>query len=163
MLITFILSSLALAQTNVAATITVDAEGLRAIRAQMADTLSGTETALTAALTNSATTVTVSSTTGIPGTAVIRIDNELLQVSAKTATTFTVMRGAFGTTAAAHDSGAAVKELAFRTESALLKDIVRQQVKQMLARYPSAAYLAQQAAIATARAAQAAELEAAVQ
>jgi Tfp pilus assembly protein PilX len=64
---------------------------------------------LTAALTAVATTVTVNSTTGFPGAGRITIDDEQINYTGTTATTFTgCTRAQGGTTAAAHASGNAV-------------------------------------------------------
>jgi hypothetical protein len=64
---------------------------------------------LTAALTAAATTVTVNSTAGFPGSGRITIDAEQINYTGTTATTFTgCTRAQGGTTAAAHLSGNAV-------------------------------------------------------
>ncbi|MEK7648989.1 MAG: hypothetical protein AAB400_03690 [Patescibacteria group bacterium] len=71
----------------------------------------GTATAtLSSDHTNAVTTITVGSTAGYPTSGTIRIDNELITYTGTTTTTLTgAARGARGTTAAAHTSGAIVK------------------------------------------------------
>ncbi len=74
-------------------------------------------TTRTSATTAGQTTITVASASGFPpaggGNYFIRIDNEVLQVTAgQGTTTWTVSRGQLGTTAAAHSSGATVTALA---------------------------------------------------
>lgn len=57
-------------------------------------------------LSNSATTITVVSTASFPNTGIVRINNEIISFSAKTATTLTVeTRGFESTTAASHANG----------------------------------------------------------
>src|SRR5688500_7893871 len=64
---------------------------------------------LTAAVTSSATTVTVNSTAAVPSSGVLQIDSELLSYATADATPFTVTRGFSGTTAAAHSANASVR------------------------------------------------------
>jgi len=60
-------------------------------------------------LSNTETTITVVSTLAFPSTGIIRINNELISYSAKTATTFTVQtRGFESTIAANHANGSTV-------------------------------------------------------
>ncbi len=75
--------------------------------------ITGTATTiLNGALNNSATTITVTSTTAFPATGTIEIDRELISYSGKTGVTFTgCVRGFDGTTAAAHLSGVPVYEV----------------------------------------------------
>jgi hypothetical protein len=71
-------------------------------------------TTLSGAITNTATSITVASAMGFPGTAQYRIliDSEILLVTAGAGTTsWTVTRGLEGTTAAAHSSGAVVTHI----------------------------------------------------
>lgn len=64
---------------------------------------------LSAAVTSAAVSLTVTSASGAPAPNFrVRIDNELILVTAATGTTWTVTRGIEGTTAAAHAAGAAV-------------------------------------------------------
>lgn len=69
---------------------------------------------LTAAISDSDTTITVSSTEGFPDTGIIVIEDEHISYSSKTATTFKgnlarpLNRGVEGTEAQAHTSGAQV-------------------------------------------------------
>jgi hypothetical protein len=66
-------------------------------------------TLLNGALNNSATTITVDSTTGFPATGRIDIDSELITYTGVTPTTFTgCVRGANGSTAASHLDNAVV-------------------------------------------------------
>lgn len=68
------------------------------------------ETTLGASLNNSATSLTVASSTGFPsgGDFTIRIDDEFLLVTAVSGTTWTVTRAQEGSSAASHSNGAAV-------------------------------------------------------
>ena len=65
-------------------------------------------TTASAALTASATSLAVANAGGIAANAVIQIDDERMQVTAKSGNTLTLTRGHDGTTAAAHNSGATV-------------------------------------------------------
>lgn len=66
--------------------------------------ITGVTNRLNAALTDSATTVTVVSTTGFSATGTVRIETELITYTGTTATTFTgCTRAASGTKASAHD------------------------------------------------------------
>lgn len=64
---------------------------------------------LTASVTNAATTLTVSSTAGVPSSGVLQIDSELMSYATADATHFTVTRAFSGTGAAAHAANAAVR------------------------------------------------------
>jgi hypothetical protein len=66
-------------------------------------------TFLTAALTNSATSVAVNSTAGLPSTVVAQIDAEYLSCSVTNATTLTCSRAFSGTAAATHAANATVR------------------------------------------------------
>lgn len=76
-------------------------------------------TNLNGALTDVATTVTVDFTEGFLATTFskfsslvyIKIDDEIMKYTATTSTTFTVVRGQLGTSAVAHSSRAAVKQI----------------------------------------------------
>jgi len=81
------------------------------------DLLSGTDwqdtgsTTLNGALNDAAVTITVVATASFKTTGVIEIEDEFITYTGKTATTFTgCTRGAYDSTAAAHDSGKAVAE-----------------------------------------------------
>lgn len=70
-------------------------------------------TTITGSLTNSATSVTVAAATGFPSsypwTAVIdpdTTDEEIVEVSAASGTTLTIVRGVDGSTAKSHSAGA---------------------------------------------------------
>src|SRR5262249_42166641 len=80
----------------------------------------GASTTLSAAVTASATTISVASASGItPGTygVYITIDSETLLVTGANGTTLTVERHQLGTTAAAHTSGAIVQVVTFHVVS----------------------------------------------
>src|SRR6185436_19281130 len=69
----------------------------------------GQATKLSAALNSTATTVTVTSTTGWPDTGFFMIDSEEFTYTGRTSTTFTgVTRGTTGSTAATHNNNAGV-------------------------------------------------------
>ena len=66
-------------------------------------------TTLNGAITSSATTITVVSTSGFSSSGAILIENEVITYTGTTSTTFTgCSRGAYGSTAASHSSGAYV-------------------------------------------------------
>ena len=68
-------------------------------------------TTLDGALTDSATTVTVASTTGFDSAGTLHVGNEQITYTGTTSTTFTgATRGANSTTASAHDSGVQVAQ-----------------------------------------------------
>ena len=68
-------------------------------------------TTLDGSLTDSATTITVASTTGFDSSGTIFIENEQITYTGTTSTTFTgATRGANGTTAASHDSATQVAQ-----------------------------------------------------
>lgn len=70
-------------------------------------------TTLTVALTSSATSMTVTSTTAFGATGTVTIDSEQISYTAKTATTFTgLTRGINSTTAAAHTNSSSVQATA---------------------------------------------------
>ena len=70
-----------------------------------------TTTTLDGALTDSATTITVASTTGFDSSGTIFIENEQITYTGTTSTTFTgATRGANDTTASAHDSATQVAQ-----------------------------------------------------
>lgn len=70
-------------------------------------------TTLNGAITNVETSLVVASAVGFPTTGRfrLRIDNEIIIVTAVAGTTFTVTRGAEGTSAAAHSNGANVYQI----------------------------------------------------
>lgn len=80
-------------------------------------------TALNGALNNSATTITVASTTGFPTAGYITIDAEAISYTGVTATTFTTCtRGADGTAAATHLTAAQVLHTVVAAHHNTLKD-----------------------------------------
>lgn len=69
-------------------------------------------TTLVATITGAATSLTVASSSGFPAANFrIRIDDELMIVTAVVGTTWTVTRGAEGTGATGHSSGAAIQHV----------------------------------------------------
>ena len=72
--------------------------------------VNGCSTTLNGAVTNSATTFTVVSTTCFPTSGVFAVENELVIYTGTTSTTFTgLTRGAFSTAAVAHNNGIATR------------------------------------------------------
>ena len=73
----------------------------------------GAITTLASGITNSSSTLSVDSASGFPtsGNFRIRIDSELIMVTAVSGTTFTITRGIEGTTAASHSGGAEVAQI----------------------------------------------------
>jgi flagellar hook protein FlgE len=70
-----------------------------------------TDVAMVSGLTSTATTLTVDSTADFEGAGFIRIGNEVLAYTGKTATSFTgLTRGSGGTTAAAHNNDAVITQ-----------------------------------------------------
>ncbi len=73
-------------------------------------TSSVSTTALSSGISVGDTTIPVASTAMFPSAGILRIDNELIRYTGKTAATFTgATRGASGTTAAVHSTGAVVE------------------------------------------------------
>lgn len=72
-----------------------------------------TSTLSAAIVSTSATTLAVTSATGFPATGTFRVlvDAEIMQVTGVSGTTFTVVRGVEGTTAATHSSGATIANI----------------------------------------------------
>lgn len=70
-------------------------------------------TTLNGTITSGVTSLTVTSATGFPGSGTfrIRIDDEIMIVTAVSSNVFTVTRGAEGTSAASHTSGATINHL----------------------------------------------------
>ena len=79
-----------------------------AYRARVVTQLVDEQTTASAALTAAATSLAVADASGISATDVIKIDNELMLVTAKSSNTLTLTRGHMNTLAAAHSSGAKV-------------------------------------------------------
>lgn len=75
--------------------------------------IGGVTTTLNGAITNAQTSITVTSSASFPGTYpfTVQIDNEDLEVSNVTGTTWTVTRGVNGTSAAAHANGTTITSL----------------------------------------------------
>lgn len=69
----------------------------------------GCSTTLNGAINNSVTSITVNSQTCFPATGVFAISSEYFIYTASTSTTFTVTRGAFGSTAISHANGTPVR------------------------------------------------------
>lgn len=131
--------------------LTVSADATTSINAWMAGQVSGAPAKQTLDVTNVATTITVNSTNGIAGSALIKIDSEIIQVVSKTATVFTVTRGALGTTAASHTAGSAVYELKYKSVSALFMAIIAGQVQVIQELSPAGAVATEIAAITAAK------------
>ena len=70
-------------------------------------------TTLNGAIISSDLSLTVTSATGFPGSGTfrIRIDNEIMIVTAVASNVFTVTRGAEGTSAASHSNGATINHM----------------------------------------------------
>lgn len=141
----------------------LSADANSAVQAWMNGQFSGVSAKLTVAIDDKATTINVDSTNRIGANNLIRIEDEVLQISAKTATTLTVTRGANGTAATSHAVGLAVQELKFRNISQLFDFHLKEVVKQIMEISPVGAVAQQKAAIATAEAAIAAAKESSVQ
>lgn len=105
---------------------------------------------LNGAITNVATTITVNDATNIAVGDQIVIDTEALNVTAKAAPSLTVTRGASITTAAAHLTLAPVKVCKNPTAAALIKELIRIKVNEIIALQPSATLAAYKAARASA-------------
>ena len=89
-----------------------------------------TATTLAAAVDAATTSLSVVSASGFPAPAAgdrfrVRIDNEILTVTAVAGTTWTVARGAEGTTAAAHDVGAVVTHVVTAAALRALGNVTR--------------------------------------
>lgn len=137
-------------------TLNVSDDAIASINIWMAGQLSGVQVEQTLDITNAGTTLTVNSTTGIGANSLILVDAEIMQVSAKTATTLTIARGLLGTIAAPHVTKAIVKELKYRSYAALFMSDLNSLVQNIMEQYPSGVLATQNAAITTAQAAKAA-------
>ena len=89
-----------------------------AYRARVVTQLVDEKTTASAALTDSATSLAVADASGISANDVIKIDNELMRVTAKSSNTLTLTRGHMNTLAAAHSSGAKVFLVTHATSAA---------------------------------------------
>ena len=79
------------------------------VRGWLDGTDESTATTLSSAISTSDTTINVSDTSSFSDSGYIRIDNEIIEYTGKTATSFTgCTRGKFGTTATTHASGSSV-------------------------------------------------------
>ncbi len=143
------------AQTTVnLPSLTVTADATTSINLAMRKLFSGTNTSATAPIADNGTTLTVASTAGIAANALLMIDDEVVLSSAKTATTFTITRAALGTVAAAHSSGAVVRELKYRSFAHLfMVHFVLAGVGDMMEQNPAGAFATQTSAITTSQAA----------
>lgn len=83
-------------------------------------------TTLSNTITSGSTTITVVATTTFTSTGVLTIDDERMYYTAKTSTTFTVVRGQFGSTAAAHTAGAAVRMNVIAAHHEVVRDALIQ-------------------------------------
>lgn len=79
-------------------------------------------TALSAGITSGATTINVVSTALFPSTGILTVDDERIYYTSKTATTFTVVRGQFGSSATTHASGAVVRMNVVARHHEVLRD-----------------------------------------
>lgn len=93
--------------------------------------VNGCSTTLNGAVTNSATTFTVVSTTCFPTSGVFAVENELVIYTGTTSTTFTgLTRGAFSTAAVAHNNGIATRlSILAQYHNALKAAIIATQTK----------------------------------
>lgn len=93
--------------------------------------INGCSTTLNGAVTNSATTFTVVSTSCFPSDGVFIVEGELVIYTGKTATTFTgLTRGAFSTSAVAHNNGIATRlSILAQYHNALKAAIIATQTK----------------------------------
>lgn len=84
--------------------------GSAATTGNLYDARNNANTTLNGAISDSATTITVVSTTLFPSTGLVSIENEVISYTGKTGTTFTgCTRGFDGTTAVAHADGLAAR------------------------------------------------------
>jgi hypothetical protein len=79
-------------------------------------------TTLNGGINNSVTSITVNTQTCFPATGIFVIDTEYMIYTASTSTSFTVTRAAFGSAAATHSSGAAVRMTVMAAYHNVLKD-----------------------------------------
>ena len=81
-------------------------------------------TTLNGAINAAVTSITVASQTCFPSTGVFVVDAEYFIYTASTSTSFTVTRGAFGSTAASHSNGASVRFTVSAVFHNVLKDAI---------------------------------------
>lgn len=143
--------------------LTISADATAAIQAWMVTQTTGANTGLNGAIDASTTSVTVADGSVMGGTDIIVIDGEAMQITAKTGKSLTVTRAALGTVAATHADKALVGVLKYKTMALLFQAHIANMVASIMdvAGYPTKA--TQDAIIATAQAAKAAAVSAAVQ
>jgi hypothetical protein len=160
---------LASAQATVSiANLTVNADAVTMLNGWLVTQLSGATATLTGSVAPGDTTINVVSTAGIAANSGFMLENEAVQITAKTATSFTVVRGIYGTTAAAHAIAANVRELLYPPTgpnflNGALRHFIIERVSQLMVQQGSPAITTQNAAIAAANAAIATAQAAAVQ
>ncbi len=154
-------SSIVFSQTTVnLPTVNVSADATASINLFLPEKFSGNNTTLTSSVGVGDTTLNVATTTGI-GTSnmLIRIDDEVLTVTAKTINTLTVTRASIGTAAANHSNGIVVRELQYKSFASLFLALIREQVAEIMELKPTGAITTQNSVVSTAQAAkQAAKL-----
>ncbi len=158
-----VFSTVAFAQQAVSVgSVTVSADGVAALNTFLATRITASPTTLNGAITAAATSITFTDATNIPANAEIAIDGEAIQTTG-TGNTRTVVRGDFGTTAAAHLDKAQVSVLQYRSIRQLFLSDLNQLVGRIMETSGSPTVATQNNVISTAQAAIAAAKAAAVQ
>ena len=148
--------------------ITLSVEAVSAVNKFLSKQLSGSVATLTLPILVGDSVINVTSTASIRANGAVLIDGEVVQVTAKTATTLTVTRGVYGTTAAAHLSSAVVLELQYTYTgltgfNTFLVSLLRSDIGNIMNSIGTASLTTQDAVINTANAAKLAVIVAAVQ
>lgn len=146
-------------------TLTISAEATAALNAVLAKTfVDGSQAiTLTAPVSATDTTINVVSTAGVAATSAIAISGDAMKITAKTAQAFTVARGLYGTTPAAHLITEQANELKYPTIIRAFAQAIADFVGLQMVQAGSTTVVAQDAIIKAANAAKVAAQTAAVQ
>jgi hypothetical protein len=161
---TLILAAVSFGQTAVnVKSLTLSSDAAAAVQAWMVTQVTDTPTGLNGKIDDVVTAIVVADGSAIKANDVIVVDEEALQVTAKTGKNLTVARGTFGTKAVAHNNNAMVFVMRYRTMALLFQQHIVNMVGQIMdtTGYPTKA--TQDAVISTAQAAKDAAKVAAVQ
>lgn len=135
-LLLILFTSAAIAQTINPRAIAVNADAETAFRAYAITQVDpAAATGLSLAMDAVATAVRVDSGATIKVNDAIKIDNEVMIVTAKAGRDLTVTRGGLGTTAATHDAGAAVNVLKYPSLQEFARAVAITGIRDLVARY----------------------------
>lgn len=144
------------------APITIGDDAESAIYSWMRGQLNGPlDRSLLTAIDAVATTATANNGVGLRPKALL-IDQEVVEVTARTGNVLTITRGVLGTTAAAHEAGAKITVLKHASLKELAGALLRGKLQEILSQSPTAQILSQREARKVAEAAEKAAMEAAI-